>query len=108
MNSKNGFNIYDKVYQKLLELEFEKIQVSEFYTIVENMKIPKEEIVGLIEEDLTKAGLTATQVDRICSNLSFKLRWTHRDAKNVEKHLRERGLIHRISPFKFEIKKPEN
>jgi len=88
-----SLNVYDRVYKKLIELETEEISVSDFYTLIGNMKIPKEDIVGFIEEKLFEMGLTTTQVDRICSNLSFKLRWTKRDAREIENHLRESGLL---------------
>lgn len=104
----NGFKIYDKVYQKLLELEYDELTVKEFYSLVENIRIPKEKVLGLIEEKLLKMGLTTTQVDRICSSLSFKIRMTRRDARNVERHLREEGLISRKNPFTISIKQKEN
>jgi len=101
-------SIYDKVYQKLINLETKEISVPDFYRLVGNMKVPKEEIVGFIEEKLLEMGLTGTQVDRICSNLSFKLRWTKRDAREIENHLRERGLITKKGFSIIEIKQPEN
>ena len=93
MKSESEVNIYDLVYKKLLELNIKEINVSDFYQLVGNIKIPKEEIVLVLQERLLKVGLTASQVDRICNNLSLKLRWTKRDVRDIENHLREEGLI---------------
>lgn len=91
------YTIYDRVYKKLLELDVEEISVKEFGILVSNMRINKEEIMIHIRQKLLELGLTVDAVDRICSNLSFKLRWTKADIRDVANHLRQRGLIQRKS-----------
>lgn len=42
---------------------------------------------------LLELGLTVDAVDRICSNLSFKIRCTKADVHDIRHHLRQRGVI---------------
>lgn len=108
MSNNGKYNIYDEVYKKLLKLDVDSLNVSDFYTLVENMRLPKVKALELIEEELLGIGLTVTQVDRICSSLSFKIRWTRQDARDVEKHLREEGLISKQGFNMIKVKKKNN
>lgn len=99
------FNIYDKVYLLLLNLNVKEISAGDFYSLVEKIRIPKKQVLELVEDELLDMGLVQTQVDRICRSLSFKIRWTRNDAKFVEKKLREKGLIERENFNKIIIKK---
>lgn len=105
MSSTDEFNIYDKVYQLLLNLNVDEISAGDFYSLVERIRLPKEQVLNLVEDELLDMGLVQPQVDRICRGLSFKIRWNRKDAKFVEKRLREMGLIDRENFNKIVINK---
>lgn len=87
--------IYDIVKEKILSLGVEKLQLNEFYLLVENIKICNNDVVEVIYKDLIKMGLTPNASERICSSLAWKIRFTKRDARDIEKHLRNSGFFHR-------------
>jgi len=89
----NGVNIYQKVYNKLLETDADKLLVSDFYHMVENMKINYDEIMNTVEQTLLDAGFSPHQIERLSNNLSWKLRFTRHDARDIEKTLCKQGCI---------------
>jgi hypothetical protein len=94
MKNNNGC-ICDKVYNKLIDQDIEKIRPYEFYYMIQNMKIDTSEIVDTISSVLLEYGLTDPQIKRISSHLSLKLRFTKADAKHIEKEMKNNGLITR-------------
>lgn len=95
MDKLNGVNVYNKVYDELLKLDVDRIYKNEFYTLIEKMKIGVPDIVATIEQVLIDAGFNEQQIFRVSNNLSFKLRFSKRDARYIEKHLKENGNITR-------------
>lgn len=92
-NSNNGVNIYDKVYALLLDKGEDKIRPYEFYYLVENLKINNNEILDMIRGVLSDAGFNEGNIERISNNLSWKLRFTRADAREIEKEMCKKGWI---------------
>jgi len=99
MKKNNGINICKKIYSKLNNLDKEKIRPYELYYIIENMKFNREEIIDTIRDVLREAGFNDSYIDRISNNLSWKLRFTRADSREIEKQLCKRGLICREKNF---------
>lgn len=95
MDKPNGINVYKKVYNELLKLNADHIYKSELYSIIGSMKISVPDVVAIIEQVLIDAGFNEQQIFRVSNNLSFKLRFSKRDAWHIEKHLKENGSITR-------------
>ena len=95
MAKSNGINVYNKVYSELLKLDADHIYKSEFYGLIEKMKIGVPDVIATIEQVLIDAGFNEQQIFRVSNNLSFKLRFSKRDAHYIEKHLKENGNITR-------------
>jgi len=95
----NGVNVYLKVYEMLLKQDNDKLRPYEFYYMIEQMKLNYDEIMGTIENALLKAGFSKEHIVRISNNLSWKLRFTRKDARAIERELCKRGLITRDRNF---------
>ena len=92
-NKNNGINVYEKVYSILLNLENKKIRPFELYSIIENMKFGRGEVIETIRDVLKEAGFNDSYIERISNNLSWKLRFTRADSREIEKKLCKKGLI---------------
>jgi hypothetical protein len=104
----NGLNVHEKVYYILLNLETDKIRPYELYYLIENMKFKRDEILDMITETLELAGFSEDHISRISNNLSWKLRFTRKDARKIEKELCKRGLICREKNYIYIKQEKDN
>lgn len=87
--------VYEKVYNHLKKLNKDTIPCWEFYRYIENMKIHNGTVCNKIKKDLLAYGLTQRQIEVISRKLSYTIRFTRRDARDIEKALIQLGWIQR-------------
>lgn len=95
MGEKDILPIYLKAYDRICDLDTEKIPANVFYKTIENMKVSNGNILNGLRKSLLKIGLTGRQVDEICNHVSYRVRFNRGDAKEIEKGLIGLGLIER-------------
>jgi len=95
MGEKDILPIYLKAYDKICNLDSERIPANVFYKAIENMRVSNGYLLNGLRKSLFKIGLTSRQVDEICNHVSYRVRFNRGDAKEIEKALIDFGLIER-------------
>jgi len=94
--------IHNKIYKILERRTSKKISVSEFFALVENIRI-NGEILDNIRSELYSACLLDSQVTRICKSLMYT-RYTRAESRDLLKQLIDMKLVSRKN-YMITIKK---
>lgn len=88
--------IHKIIYDMLLQKHTDRIRRYEFTGIVLNIRFNEEMINKLLEDIKTlllHQGFSIRQVDRICSEITYRSRYSTEDAHEIEKTLRSKGYL---------------
>lgn len=94
MGENTPLPVHNKIFDLLNRRTSGKIFVNEFYNLIENIRV-NGDILNNIRLSLLKEGLTERQADRICSDISWKMRFTRRDSRDIMDDLIDMGWIRR-------------
>jgi len=97
--------IHNKIYSLLERRTSKKILVSEFYAMVENIRINGERM-QTIRNELISANLMESQVDRIIKSLLY-FRYTRNESRELMRQMIDRNLISRKN-YMITIKNNKN
>lgn len=86
--------VHNKVYELLNRRTSKKIRVKDFYKLIENLRV-NGNIIDNVKINLIREGLTERQVNYFLKNLSWKIRFTREDSKNIEREMIDFGWIKR-------------
>lgn len=91
--------VHQLVYDQIKERSGEKIYVRDFYHMVESMRLQDIDLYSQVMEklvpELQKLGLSQHQIESISNNVKWRVRFSRKDARDIEKVFIKQGLMKR-------------
>jgi len=94
MSEENPLPIHNKIYEILERRTSKKLLVSEFFALVENIRINTKTLEN-IRNELYNANLMDSQVNKISKSLLLYVRYTRADSRELMKQLVDMGWVSR-------------
>ena len=94
MEEESSLPIHDKIYTLLERRTSKKLLVSEFFALVENIRINTKTLES-IRTELFDAFLMESQVNKISKSLLLYVRYTRADSRELLKQLIDMGWVNR-------------
>lgn len=91
--------VHQLVYDKIKMRSGETMYVRDFYHLVESMRLQDVDLYSQVMKklvpELRQLGLSPHQIESICNNVKWRVRFSRKDARDIEKVFTQMGLMKR-------------